>query len=163
MNVQTDERPGPAKADPAAEAARTQAVAVVTAGAGLFTSLRRVFSALVALFTAESQVFVASLAVVVIGAVALIACAVALWVCIVALIGWALAVATHSVGIALAILVGLHVILVVGIWFAIRRTVLQAMFPRTRAELSAVRGTLKRNLAKFQHGTPRPTKEDSVT
>src|SRR5579875_214300 len=163
MSVETGQRAGPAEAGPVREAAGVQAAAVVTAGAGLFTSLRRVISAVVALLTAESQVFVASLTVVVIGAVALIACAVALWVCIVALIGWALAVATHSVGIALGILVALHVILVVGIWFALRRTFLQATFPRTRAELSAMRGTLRRNLAKFQHAAPPTTEKDSVT
>lgn len=160
MSVDTEERPASAEADAAASAAQASAGAVLAAGATLFASLQRTAAALVALLTAEAQVFGASIGLIFLSSVALVAFAVGLWVCVVALIGWALAVATHSLGIALAILVGLHMLLVAGIWIAIRRAILQATFPRTRAEFSTLRHALRRDFARFQHASAPPPERD---
>src|SRR5690348_18435358 len=165
MNVETEERPESAESDAQRAAAQASAGAVLGAGATLFTSLQRMAAALLALLTAEAQVFGASIGLIFLSSVALVAFAVALWVCIVALIGWALAVVTHSIGIALAILVILHLLLVTGIWFAIRRAILQVTFPRTRAELAELRHTMQRDVARFQHASsvPRDDEEESAT
>lgn len=160
MSVETGERTASAEPGAGTSAADASAGAVLAAGVGLFASLKRTAAALLALLTAEAQVFGASVALIFLASVALVACAVALWVCVVALIGWALAVATHSVGIALAILVGLHVLLVAGIWFAIRRAILQITFPRTRAELSALRHSLRNDVARFQHASSVPPERE---
>lgn len=156
MSVETEERPAAAERGAARPAADAPAGAVLAAGIDLFASLKRTIAALLALMSAEVQVFGASVGLIFLSSVALVAFAVALWVCVVALIGWALAVATHSIGIALAILVGIHLLLVAGIWIAIRRTIRQITFPRTRAELSVLRRTLRRDVARFQHASPVP-------
>jgi len=52
--------------------------------------------------------------------------------------------------------VGIHLLLVAGIWIAIRRAIRQITFPRTRAELSVLRRTLRRDVARFQHASPVP-------
>ncbi|HEY9112036.1 MAG TPA: hypothetical protein VIM92_09715 [Rhodanobacteraceae bacterium] len=156
MSVETEERPAAAEPGAARPAADAPAGAVLAAGIDLFASLKRTIAALLALMSAEVQVFGASVGLIFLSSVALVAFAVALWVCVVALIGWALAVATHSVGIALAILVGIHLLLVAGIWIAIRRAIRQITFPRTRAELSVLRRTLRRDVARFQHASPVP-------
>ncbi|MBS0382365.1 MAG: hypothetical protein JSR56_08020, partial [Proteobacteria bacterium] len=67
---------------------------------------------------------------------------------------WALTLATHSIGIALAVLVVLHLVLVVAIWFAIQRALRQASFPATRHELRALGGELRGHVERFQHATP---------
>lgn len=150
MSAETEARTGSDKAGADDPAATAQARAAVAAGIGLLASSRRVLATLLALFTAESRVLAASFTPVLIACVALIAFSVALWVCVVALIGWALALATHSVGIALAILVGIHLILVTSVWFSMRRAIFQVTFPHTRAELSALRRSLRRDAAKFR-------------
>lgn len=160
MNVETGEGTASAGPDAARSAADTSAGAVLAAGVGMFAALKRTAEALLALLTAEAQVFGASVGMIFLASVALVACAVALWVCVVALIGWALTVATHSVGIALAILVGLHLLLVAGIWFAIRRAILQMTFPRTRAELSELRRSLRHDVARFQHASSASSERD---
>lgn len=171
MSVETEERPASAESDAAAgehadaAAARERADAaagILTAGAGLFASLQRTAAALVALLTAEAQVFGASIGLIVLSGVALVAFAVALWVCVVALIGWALTVATESVGIALGILVVMHLLLVTGTWIAIRRAVLQATFPRTRAEFTTLQHALRRDFARFQHAAAPPAERKSA-
>jgi hypothetical protein len=161
MNVETEERPESAesKAEPAAPVA--SAGAVLSAGAALFTSLQRTAAALLALLKAEAQVFGASIGLIVLAGVALVAFAVALWVCGVALIGWALAVATHSVGIALGILVVMHLLLVVGIWMAIRRAIFQTTFPRTRGEFSALQHGLRQDFARFQRASSAPEQDSA--
>ena len=148
-------------ADPATHpdaAARDEAAApfgaVFAAGAGLFDALRRMATALAALFAAEARVLHASVATVFLGSVALVAFAVSLWACVVALIGWVLVVATHSVGIALAILVVLHLILVVTIWFVIKRAIHHASFPGTRTELRALGDELRGHVERFRHASP---------
>ncbi len=159
MSVETEERPAPAESGAVREDAAA-AVGVLGAGAGLFASLQRTVAALVALLAAEAQVFGASIGLIFLSSVALVAFAVGLWVCVVALIGWALTVATESVGIALAILVVMHLLLVTGIWIAIRRAILQATFPRTRAEISTMQHALRGDFAKFQHASvPAPERD----
>jgi hypothetical protein len=160
MNVETEERPESAESDAQRAAAQASAGAVLGAGATLFTSLQRTAAALLALLTAEAQVFGASIGLIFLSSVALVAFAVALWVCIVALIGWALAVVTHSIGIALAILVGMHLLLVIGIWMAIRRAILQATFPRTRAEFAALQHGLRRDFARFRRASSSPSEKE---
>lgn len=132
---------------------------VFAAGAGLFAALRRVATALAALLAAEARVLRASVAMVFLGSVALVAFSVSLWACVVALIGWALVVATGSVGIALLILVVLHLILVVGIWLAIKRAIRHASFPALRTELRALGGELRGQVERFQHASPPPDRE----
>ena len=101
-------------------------------------SLKRFFGALGQLLLAESRVARHGVPLFFIGTIALIALAVSLWTCSVALIGWALAKATHSIGIALGILVLGHIALIAGLWFALKRGVRQASFPQSRAELRAM-------------------------
>lgn len=164
MSVATEPRTGPAQAGADKPAADENVGAVLDAGMGLFASLRRVVTAFVALLAAEAQVLRASVALVFLCSVALVAFSVSLWVCIVALIGWALAMATHSVGIALAILVVLHLILVVAIWLAIKRAIHHASFPQARAEFSALRQTLQRDVARFQHASAaQPSQQESTS
>ena len=162
MNVKTEERPESAESDAQRAAAQASAGAVLGAGATLFTSLQRTAAALLALLTAEAQVFGASIGLIFLSSVALVAFAVALWVCIVALIGWALAVVTHSIGIALAILVGMHLLLVVGIWMAIRRAILQATVPRTRAEFAALQYGLRRDFARFRRASSPSSEKETA-
>lgn len=135
--------------------------ALLTAGVRLLASVRKAAASLLALLLAEAQVSKASAALVFLACVALVAFAVALWVCVVALVGWALAVVMHSVGAALAVLVGVHAVLVGATFFLIRHMVRRASFPHSRAEFSAIRHTLRRDLARFQSaaGTvaPEPT------
>lgn len=162
MSAATEDRAedvatGPAEA--AHDASEPPFGAVFGAGASLFRALRRVAIALAALLAAEARVLRASVAVVFLGSVALVAFSVSLWACVVALIGWALVVATHSVGIALAILVGLHVMLVVGIWFAIKHAIRQASFPATRAELRVLGGELRGHVERFQRASPPANRE----
>lgn len=131
--------------------------AVLGAGVGLFDALRRVAATLAVLLVAEAQVARASVALVFIASIALVAFAVSLWACVVALIGWALTHATGSLGIALAILVALHVVLVIAIWMVIQRAMHHASFPHARAEFGALRGTLAGDLRKFQQAAAPPT------
>ncbi len=162
MNVETEERPASAESDTGRTAPDASAGTVLSAGVALFTSLQRTAAALLALLTAEARVFGASISLIFLGSIALVAFAVALWVCVVALIGWAVAVATHSVGIALGILVVMHLLLVVGIWMAIRRAILQATFPRTRAEFSALQRGLRQDFARFQRASSPPPEQESA-
>jgi hypothetical protein len=144
-------------AEPGEGAARFGAV--LAAGVGLFDALRRTLAALAALFAAEARVLRASVAVVFLGSIALVAFAVSLWACVVALGGWALTLATHSVGIALAILVALHLGLVVALWLLIKRAIRNAGFPGTRSELRALGGELRDHVERFQHAAPRDPPE----
>lgn len=163
MSVEAGEPTGPAEAGAESPAADEGIGAVLGAGAGLFASLRRVVTTLLALLAAEARVLRASVAMVFLASVALVAFSVSLWACVVALLGWALTVATHSLGIALAILVVLHLILVVAIWFAIKRAIRQASFPHARAEFSALRHTLQRDVARFQRASaPSPPERESA-
>lgn len=126
---------------------------VLAAGAELLRALRRVATALAALLASEARVLRASVAVVFLGSVALVAFSVSLWACTVALIGWALVLATGSIGVALAILVALHLVLVVAIWLAIKRAIHHASFPATRTELRALGGELRAHVERFQQAS----------
>ncbi|MGH8183235.1 MAG: hypothetical protein ACREPH_06215 [Rhodanobacteraceae bacterium] len=157
MSAEAEDRAEAAARDPAdSTPAQTEPAfgEVFAAGAGLFAALRRVATALAALLVAEARVLRASVAMVFLGSVALVAFSVSLWACVVALIGWALVIATGSVGIALLILVVLHLILVVGLWFAIKRAIHQASFPALRTELRALGGELRGQVERFQHAPP---------
>ena len=126
---------------------------VFAAGADLVQALRRVATALTALLVSEVRVLRASVAVVFLGSVALVAFSVSLWACAVALIGWAFMKATGSIGIALGLLVVLHVILVIVSWLAIKRAIQHASFPGTRTELRALRQELRGHVERFQHAS----------
>lgn len=160
MSVPTEARgeeapaPGGARAPEAGNAdARPAFANVLAAGAELLQALRRVATALLALLASEARVLRASVALVFLGSVALVAFSVSLWACAVALIGWGLVLATGSVGIALALLVLLHLMLVVAIWFAIKRVIHHASFPATRTELRALGGELRTHVERFQHAS----------
>ncbi|WHZ20284.1 MAG: hypothetical protein OJF55_002433 [Rhodanobacteraceae bacterium] len=155
MSTESGERP---EAEAAADAAQTADAArfgaAFAAGAGMLAALRRIATAVAALLVAEARVLRASIALVVLGIVALTAFSVSLWACVVALIGWGLAVATGSAGIALGILVVLHMVLVVAIWSGIKLAIRRASFPEVRAELRALGGELRRDVSRFQHAQP---------
>lgn len=160
MSVDTapDDAAAAARADtPAPDAGHAEASAafgnVLSAGAELVQALRRVATTLLALLAAEARVLHASVAMVFLGSVALVAFSVSLWACAVALIGWGLALLTGSIGIALALLVLLHLILVVAIWFAIKRAIRHASFPATRTELHALGGELRAHVQRFQRAS----------
>lgn len=144
---------GPEAVPEGSEGARPPLSAVFGAGADMLQALRRIATALAALLASEVRVLRASVAVVFLGSVALVAFSVSLWACAVALIGWAFVMATGSVGIALGLLVVLHLILVTGIWLAIRRAIRQATFPATRNELRALGNELRGHVARFQHAS----------
>lgn len=126
--------------------------ALYAAGSGLIFALQSFFATLKELLRAEGRVLWTGIPLLFIGFVALIALAVSLWGCTVALIGWALMVATHSLGLALGLLVVGHVALILGVWFALQRGVHQASFPHARAELRAMRVQFTEDLDRFTHG-----------
>ena len=159
MNAETEDHAGPAETGAERAAAEARFGAALKAGAGLFASLRRVATSLAALLVAEARVLRASIALVFLASVALVAFAVSLWACVVALIGWALTLATHSIGIALVVLVVLHLILVVAIWLVIKRTIQHASFPTARHELRALHGELRGHVERFQHASAAPKRE----
>jgi hypothetical protein len=155
VSVDTDERPD-AQEGAEKSAPEAQLGATFAAGADLFAALRRVAVAVKALLLAEARLLRASVGVLFLSGVALVAFAVSLWVCTLALIGWALTVATGSVGVALAILVVLQLILIVALWYWIKRVVHQASFPATRAELRTLGRTMQADVARFQTARPQP-------
>lgn len=151
MSLETDEPAGPANAGAGRASADGQWKAALAAGAGLVAALRRVATAVTALAATETRVLGASIGLVLMGSVALVAFAVSLWACVVALIGWGVAFGTGSVGIALGVLVALHLLLVSGCWFWIKRAIWRASFPATRAELRVLGHELRRDMARFQN------------
>ena len=124
-------------------------------------ALRRIATALAALLASEARVLRASVAMVFLGSVALVAFSVSLWACAVALIGWAFVKATGSVGIALGLLVVMHLILVVVIWLAIKRAIHHASFPATRTELRALGNELRGHVERFQHASSAQHREET--
>jgi membrane-bound ClpP family serine protease len=126
--------------------------ALDAAGAGLVLALQRFFVTVKDLIRAEGRVLWTGIPLLFIGFVALIALAVSLWGCAVALIGWALMVATNSLGLALGLLVCGHVVLIAGVWFMLKRGVYQVSFPHARAELRAMRTGFTEDLDRFTHG-----------
>jgi hypothetical protein len=126
--------------------------ALYAAGAGLILALQRFFVTVKDLIRAEGRVLWTGIPLLFIGFVALIALAVSLWGCAVALIGWALMVATNSLGLALGLLVCGHVVLIAGVWFMLKRGVYQVSFPHARAELRAMRAEFTEDMDRFTHG-----------
>ncbi|HVX05976.1 MAG TPA: hypothetical protein VHA71_12765 [Rhodanobacteraceae bacterium] len=159
MGVDTEERAEDASARNSGAETAPAFGAVFTAGADLVQALRRVATALAALLASEVRVLRASAAVVFLGSVALVAFSVSLWACAVALIGWAFVKATGSVGIALGLLVVLHLILVTTLWLAIKRAIRHASFPATRIELRALRDELRGHVERFQHASASSERE----
>jgi hypothetical protein len=176
MNAATEESPrerkAQAEADRAAEAAAedvrlgespplgAQLHALYAAGSGLILALQRFFVTLKELLRAEGRVLWTGIPLLFIGFVALIALAVSLWGCTVALIGWALMVATNSLGLALGLLVCGHVVLIAGVWFMLKRGVYQVSFPHARAELRAMRAEFTEDLDRFTHGLSAQLRRD---
>jgi hypothetical protein len=157
MSVETGEPSAPAEPGTEQAAADTaQWREALTAGASLIAAGRRVATAVTALLATEARVLGASVGMVFMGGIALVAFAVSLWACVVALIGWGVAFATGSIGIALGVLVVLHLILVCAIWFWIKRAIRRASFPATRAELRALGRELRRDVARFQYAKAPP-------
>lgn len=122
-------------------------VALLTGVRRLLAAVRHLAVSLTVLAAAEARLFKQHIGVVFLAGVALIAFAVSLWGCAVALIGWAFRVATGSTGIALGLLVVLHLILIATCWLSIKRGIHQASFPKTRDELAALRRGLGRSAA----------------
>lgn len=161
MSVEAGEKTGPAKAGTEHPRTDAQPGTLLAAAARLFAASRLLAVSLAGLLAAEARLLKASAGVVFLAGIALVAVAVSLWACVVALIGWGLAAATGSVGIALALLVVLHLILVVALWLAIKRGIRQASFPQTRSEFGALRRSLRRDLTKFtQASSSSPSEQD---
>lgn len=159
MGVDTEDHAGESSARSGGTEAGPAFGAVFSAGADLMQALRRVATALTALIVSEARVVRASVAVVFLGSVALVAFSVSLWACVVALIGWAFMKATGSIGLALGLLVVLHLILVSVIWIGIKRAIGHASFPATRVELHALGNELRGHVARFQHASAPPERE----
>lgn len=153
MGVETEERTEATRACGSGDEPGPALGAAFSAGADLLRALRNVVAALATLFASELRVLRASVAVVFLGSVALVAFSVSLWACVVALIGWTLMKATGSPGIALGLLVVLHLILVALIWTAIRRAIRHAGFPATRNEMRALGKELRGHVERFQRAS----------
>lgn len=126
----------------------------------LFAAARQLVASMAALFAAEARLFKARLMLVFLAGIALVAFAVSLWACAVALIGWALRLATGSGGVALGLLVALHLVLIAASWLAIKRGIHAASLPETRAELAALGRGWRRTAAGFPVQTAaRPGRE----
>jgi hypothetical protein len=67
--------------------------------------------------------------------VSLVGLSLSLWASLIALTGWGLYMLTASVGLALAALVLLHLVLLVGVRMLLRRTSRHMTLPATRAEI----------------------------
>jgi uncharacterized membrane protein YqjE len=140
--------PHPPEGAPAA-GAEPQSPSTLAAFTALATALGQLVAALRKLAAAEARVVRAGIPLFFIAAVALVAFSVALWVCLVALIGWALMTATHSLGLALGLLVVIHAILVFGVWSVIKYAIRQATFPQARAELRMLGRTALHDLGRI--------------
>ncbi|MGH8233418.1 MAG: hypothetical protein ACREPU_04390 [Rhodanobacteraceae bacterium] len=122
---------------------------VLAAAAALVAALCHSLCALRTLALTEARALRAGIPLFFIGAITLVAFSVSLWVCLVALFGWMLMLATHSLGIALALLVVGHAALVVAVWHAMKYSLRQALFPRARAELRLLARTLRHDINRF--------------
>lgn len=158
MDGESGEGAGAGRAGADASAERTSALA---GGARVFAACGHLAIALAALVAAEARLFKANIGLVFLAGVALLAFAVSLWACAVALIGWAFRVATGSTGIALGLLVVLHLVLLAASWWSIRKVIRAASFPETRGELAALLDGLRHAAAAPQPG-PRPGDHDST-
>lgn len=172
MSVDHDRVAEPGKERPRATVeasggdADVQYRSAIEAGSALVAALRHLIGAFRKLAAAEGRLMLESIPLAFIAAVALIAFSVSLWVCVVALIGWALMVGTHSLGLALGLLVVMHAVLVFCIWGMIKYSLHQATFPRARAELRLVGRTLRYDLDRLTGAAQdpvRPTRPASTS
>lgn len=153
---------GAGSEDSPAGSARAEAAADVPLGAlpaaavRLLASARAAIGSLAALLLAEARITGASVGRVLLACVALVAFTVSLWGCVVVLLGWALATALHSLGVALLTLVVLHLLLLGATALLLRRTLKDASFPHSRSEFGAMRRTLQADLARFRQATGSP-------
>lgn len=159
MNVADDQSAAPAQGRPdvppgeSRYASSGQFTAAAKASFAVVTASRRLFVALRKLGVAEGRVVLAGIPLFFMGATALVAFAVSLWGCVVALIGWALMHATGSLGLALGLLVVIHLVLLGGVWSMLKAALRQAAFPRARAELRAIGQTLAHDLGRVAGAT----------
>lgn len=158
MSATADERgeaaPDAVRGDAGRRVDERALVRVFGAAVELGVALRGVALGFLALCVAEVRVLRASAVLLFVGSVALVALAVSLWACVVALIGWALVIATDSIGIALGILVALHLVLAIALWCALRYAWRQATFPVVRDELQVLGHELRGHVQRFQHALP---------
>jgi hypothetical protein len=156
MTTQRDADPSDASApNPPAEgteAAASSGEPAFDAMATPIAAALKLFSAFVKLVVAEGRVLVAALPFALISVIALIAVSVSLWVCMVALVGWLLMQATQSLGIALGLLVVIHIALVAGVWASIKYALRQATFPHARGEVLGLIGSLCQELDRAKRG-----------
>ena len=138
---------GPAEGEPASTAEPSPST--LAALMALASAFRQLFMALRNLAIAEARVMRAGIPLFFMAAVALVAFSVSLWVCLVALLGWALMMGTHSLGLALGLLVVIHAFLVFGVWSVIKYSIRQATFPQARAELRMIGRTALHDLGRF--------------
>lgn len=131
-----------------------QFAAALKAGIGPVVALWHLLAALRKLAAAEGRMLVAGIPLLLGAATALIAFAVTLWLCLVALIGWALLQGTHSLGLALGLLVVINVILAGCAGTAVLFALNQATFPRARAELRSIGRSLVRDLRAVNRAAP---------
>jgi hypothetical protein len=141
--------PGHSPADESMAGAGEPPASTLAAMKALVAAVGQLFSALRKLAAAEAQVVRAGIPLFFIAATALVAFSVSLWVCLVALLGWALMMGTHSLGIALGLLVVIHLILVFGVWSMIKYSLRQATFPQARAELRMLGRTMLHDLGRI--------------
>lgn len=146
MSASGGDGSGVAPDRPRGEQPSASTLAAMKALAAAFGQL---FVALRKLAAAEARVVQAGIPLFFIAATALVAFSVSLWVCLVALIGWALMHGTHSLGIALGLLVVIHIVLVVGVWSVIKYSIRQATFPQARAELRMLGRTMLHDLGRI--------------
>lgn len=133
-----------------------QSPSTLAALVALAAALGQLFAALRKLAAAEARMLQAGIPLFFMAATALVAFSVSLWVCLVALIGWALMRGTHSLGLALGLLVVLHAILVIGVWSVIKYSIHQATFPQARRELHRLGRTMLHDLNRFTGAAPGP-------
>lgn len=134
----------------------------LNAGVALVAAMRQLVKALRELAVAESRLFLAGIPLLFIAVVALTAISVSLWACVVALIGWALVQATHSVGVALGLLVVMHAMLAMGAWLCIKHASRQLTFPRVRGELRNLRQMWRRDVARTPGASAAPQETASA-
>jgi hypothetical protein len=149
------DRAGANTPDPPAAVAEAAASNSGPAFAAVATPLAaaRLVSAFSKLVAAEGRVLVAALPFALISVIALIAVSVSLWVCLVALVGWLFMQVTQSLGIALGLLVVIHIALVVGVWASIKYALRQATFPHARGEVIGLIGSLYQELDRTKRGS----------
>ncbi|RAP57090.1 hypothetical protein [Oleiagrimonas sp. MCCC 1A03011] len=133
--AEPDDAPQDAPRDEDASADRLDIPAAWEAARTLFDATREFAVALFALARSELRLARVSWPLVFALVVVLVGLSLSLWASLIALIGWGLYLLTHSVGLALAALVGVHIVLLVVARLLLRRTARNMTMPATRAEM----------------------------